>query len=67
MLLCADDEEGAEIYGCACDAMGNIRVAKDKSSDKVDGIVAAVMALARAQAAVPPRRSAYEDSSLVLA
>lgn len=43
------------------DPAGNIKVAKDKSADKVDGVVAAIMGLARAVVHTP---SFYEDSGL---
>lgn len=36
------------------DAAGNLKPSKKKSSEKIDGIVAAVMALGRAMVAVPP-------------
>lgn len=43
------------------DAAGNIKPDKAKSHEKVDGIVAAIMALDRLTRAQPVRRSAYED------
>lgn len=45
------------------DAAGNIKPAKDKSSEKIDGIVALVMAIGRAQAA-QVIGSIYEDETL---
>ena len=46
------------------DAAGNVKPDKANSGDKIDAIVAAIMALSRAQAAGPPRRSIYEDDDL---
>lgn len=43
------------------DPAGNLKPDKERSGDKIDGIVAAVMALDRATRHVTPRRSAYED------
>jgi len=49
----------------ATDAAGNIKPDKAKSHEKIDGIVAAVMALDRLTRAQPDRRrSAYEDAGL---
>lgn len=46
------------------DPAGNIKPDKEKSSEKIDGVVAAVMALDTATKLAPPRRSAYEDHGL---
>lgn len=43
------------------DAAGNLKPSKRKSSDKIDGIVAAIMALGRATAADDPVISIYEQ------
>ena len=43
------------------DPAGNIKPDKERSADKIDAHVAAVMALDRATRHVPARRSAYED------
>lgn len=48
----------------AVDPSGNVRPDKSKAGDKIDGVVAAVMALDRAINREPARRSAYEDSGL---
>ena len=48
------------------DAAGNVKPDKAKSHEKVDGIVAAIMALDRLTRALPVRRSAYEDGGLSL-
>lgn len=60
----------ADCCSVKSDARGNIFPAKPdllKSSRRVDGIIAAIMALHRltAIAAVPPRRSVYEDRGLL--
>jgi phage terminase large subunit-like protein len=47
------------------DPAGNLKIDKAASQGKVDGIVAMVMALARALRAQPPRRSVYEDRGIV--
>jgi len=47
------------------DPAGNIRIDKQKSHEKVDGPVAAVMALDRAMRYETPAQSAYEDHGLV--
>lgn len=49
----------------ATDAAGNVKPAKDRSADKIDGLTASIMALDRA-IAVPERRSAYEDEGLAV-
>ncbi len=50
------------------DAAGNVKPSKRKAADKIDGCVAAVMALARAVAHAGERgRSVYEDRGVVTA
>ncbi|MGC4891075.1 terminase large subunit [Micromonospora sp. DT227] len=44
------------------DAAGNVKPDKARSGEKIDGVVAAVQALDRANNRPKPRRSAYEDS-----
>ncbi len=46
------------------DAAGNVKPSKRNSGDKIDGVVAAIMALDRAVHYTPPRRSAYDDGDL---
>ena len=46
------------------DPAGNIKPDKDKSREKIDGIVALIMALDRALRHEPKRRSVYEDRGL---
>lgn len=50
----------------AMDPAGNVKPDKASAGDKIDGVVAAVIALDRASRhqAVPERRSAYEDGDL---
>jgi phage terminase large subunit-like protein len=48
------------------DPAGNIKPDRERSTDKIDGIVAAVMALARATVHGPERRSVYEDRGLLI-
>jgi phage terminase large subunit-like protein len=48
------------------DPAGNIKIDKMRSHEKVDGPVAAVMALDRALRYEPPARSVYEDRGMVL-
>lgn len=47
------------------DAAGNMKPSRKKSSEKIDGIVAAIMGVARAVARVQ-RRSVYEDRGLLV-
>lgn len=49
------------------DPAGNIKVDKGKSTEKVDGVVAAVMALDTAVKLEPKRTSVYEERGLELA
>ncbi|MGE4086360.1 MAG: terminase large subunit [Vicinamibacterales bacterium] len=46
------------------DAAGNIKPAKDKSTGRIDGIVAAVMGVGRAKVNAGPARSIYETMRL---
>lgn len=46
------------------DAAGNVKPSKRNSGDKIDAVVAAIMALSRAVHHVAPRRSAYADGDL---
>ena len=46
------------------DPAGNIKPDKDKSTEKIDGMVALVMALDRALRHEPPKRSVYEERGL---
>ena len=48
----------------ATDPAGNVKPDRKRSADKIDGVAALVMALARAMVAPAPRRSAYEDQGL---
>jgi phage terminase large subunit-like protein len=46
------------------DPAGNIKPDKEKSTEKIDGMVAMIMALDRATRHEPPKRSIYEDRGL---
>lgn len=46
------------------DPAGNVKPAKDRSADKIDGVVAGIMALDRAIQGGEAFRSAYEDGGL---
>lgn len=46
------------------DHAGNVRPAKDKSADKIDGIVALSLAIGRASVVPPPQQSYYENNTL---
>lgn len=48
------------------DAAGNVKPAKDKSAEKIDGLVAGIIALSRAMTHKPARRSVYEDHGLAV-
>jgi phage terminase large subunit-like protein len=48
------------------DAAANVKPAKDKAGDKIDSIVALIMALDRAMNRKPVRRSAYADDDFVM-
>lgn len=48
----------------AMDPAGNVKPDKATAAEKIDAVVAAIMAVARATHAAPPRRSAYEDDGL---
>lgn len=47
------------------DAAGNIKPDKEKASDKIDGVVAAVMALGRSMVQAAPERSIYETRGIL--
>lgn len=47
------------------DPAGNLKPDKEKSIEKIDGMVALVMALDRATRHVPPKRSVYEERGLM--
>jgi len=49
------------------DPAGNIKADKGKSAEKIDGVIAAIMALDRALRAGPPIRSVYEERGLITA
>lgn len=51
----------------AMDPAGNVKPAKDKSAEKIDGVAAAVIALSRSMLHTAPKRSVYEDSRLAVA
>ncbi len=48
------------------DPAGNVKPDKARSTEKIDGVVAAVMALDRATRHEGPKRSKYEDEGLVV-
>lgn len=48
------------------DPAGNVKPDRARAADKIDGVVAAVMALDRAINAEPPQHSAYDDNDLLV-
>ena len=46
------------------DPAGNVKPHKGKAKDKIDGIVATIMALGRAMVSPKPKRSVYEERGL---
>ena len=48
------------------DPAGNIKPDKARSTEKIDGIVALVMAIGRAMFSDRPQRSLYESRGLVI-
>jgi len=48
------------------DPAGNIKPDKERAASKIDGVVAAVMALSRAIAAKPSPANPYKDRGLLL-
>jgi len=48
------------------DAAGNLKPSKKKSTERIDGIVAAIMALGRALNQPTPLRSVYEDRGMII-
>ncbi|MFI6583553.1 hypothetical protein [Embleya sp. NPDC050493] len=53
-----------DVPAVAQDASENVKPDKVTSGDKIDGVVAQVMALDQAQRREPEQRSAYEESNL---
>lgn len=53
-------------FAAAIDAHENVKPDKQNSGDKIDAVVALIMALSRAIEAAPPIRSAYEDDGLMV-
>jgi phage terminase large subunit-like protein len=51
-------------FAVAMDPAGNVKPDKARAAEKIDAVVALVMAVARATHASPARRSAYEDEGL---
>lgn len=47
------------------DPAGNIKVDKEKSVDKVDGVIGLIMALGRSMIYEKPQKSAYEDRGIL--
>ncbi len=60
-------DPAATAGGCWFDdkAAGNLRPSKKKGTDRIDGIVAGVMALGRAIVAGPEKRSVYETRGVI--
>jgi phage terminase large subunit-like protein len=54
-------------FAVEMDSAGNVKPSKKKASEKIDGVVAAIMGLDRATRHQPPKRSAYEDRGLTVA
>ena len=48
------------------DAAGNLKPSKKRSTERIDGIVAAIMALGRALNQPPPSRRVYEDRGIII-
>lgn len=53
--------------GVETDAAGNVKPSKKASGEKIDGLVASIIALDRASRHAPARRSAYEDRGVTVA
>lgn len=51
-------------FAVESDATGNLKPSKKRAGDKIDGLVACLIALSRSTHYAPPRRSAYEDGNL---
>lgn len=47
------------------DAAGNLKPSKKKSTERIDGIVAGIMALGRAMLEPVQKRSVYEERGLL--
>jgi len=54
----------ADNFAVEMDPAGNVKPSKRHAGDKIDGIVAVLIALSRAAQHQPARRSAYEDRDL---
>lgn len=54
----------ADNFAVETDAAGNVKPSKRRAGDKIDGIVALLIALSRATHYQAPKRSAYEDRDL---
>lgn len=48
------------------DAAGNIKPSKKRSTERIEGIVAAIMAPGRAQPATPSLRSVYQNRGIII-
>src|SRR5690606_21373259 len=48
----------------AMDPAGNVKPDKAKAGDKIDGLVARIIALSRSMLHKPPKKSAYESHGL---
>lgn len=57
----------ADNFAVELDAAGNVKPSKRQAGDKIDGIVASIMALDRAVRHQPIGRSAYEDRGITVA
>lgn len=53
-----------DCFAVAMDPAGNVKPDKAAAGDKIDGIVARIIARSRAMVRTPERRSAYEDNGL---
>ncbi|MEQ1709460.1 MAG: terminase TerL endonuclease subunit [Terricaulis sp.] len=53
--------------GVDMDPAGNVKPSKARSAEKIDGLVAGIMALDRASRHQPKKRSAYEDRGITVA
>ena len=53
-------------FAVAMDPAGNVKPDKSNAADKIDGVAAMIMALARAMDSGPDQRSAYEDDGLMV-
>lgn len=53
-------------FAVAMDPAGNVKPDKSNAADKIDGVAALIMALARSMENGPDQRSAYEDDGLMV-